>query len=537
MRRLHALVLTLALAASSFAPSGAGASDVKPPRKASPPGQVLVATVNAKQNKILGQKRFKALLELARAFRFRPPAFNGGFRGAVMAPDVVVITEFRETNVEILDRLLREKFDQPYEIVGPSDLQAALIVNTATVTLEGEVDILEDVCLNDETTGKKRLSRDYPVARFTEDSTGSTFTIAGVHFAGDYSASGQSNCLPRNVIAIKDRLEDEPGTTFVAGDFNFRATEVPYECDPDERSGPARWWSLLVTPEGGRAYVDAARLFHRARGLPMTDEWTFQHSSGTQTCAGTIGVRRARIDYIFASGATVAESHVDHPGWTADGNYKYSDHRYVLGRFVLTGPPRPNRPELTPDQGGVIRLAWEPVEGVSTWVVYRARQGRQYAELARIPGDSLAYDDGATEHDRTYRYSIAPVGAKGGQGVEAGGVWGTADARGPRVAAVFPAPGATRVDRDVTIKVIFDEWVAESSVGDRTISLYRNRRRVAGRVVRQGGFVLKFNPAFRLRPGESYTILVRPVADVLGNAGPRFTSRFTVKPKRRRHKG
>src|SRR5688500_228973 len=72
--------------------------------KDSPPGQISIATINARQNEILGPQRFEALLELALAFRTRPPAFNGGTRGAVFAPDVIAINEFREANVEIFTR-------------------------------------------------------------------------------------------------------------------------------------------------------------------------------------------------------------------------------------------------------------------------------------------------------------------------------------------------------------------------------------------------------------------------------------------------
>jgi hypothetical protein len=268
----------------------------------------------------------------------------------------------------------------------------------------------------------------------------------------------------------------------------------------------------------------------------MIDEWTYQHPSRVETCNGTTGIRRSRIDYIFASDAVVAEAHADHPGWLLSDNYNYSDHRYVLGRFVLEGPPRPDRPALEPDAGGVIHLTWQPVEGALQWIVYRARAGSQYRELTRLDGQTLAFDDSDTDHDVTYRYSIAALGPQNAQGVEAAGAWATADARGPHVSSVTPRPGAERVDIDVTIRVTFDEFVAADSVGPGTIRLYRNGRRVAGRVVRKGGFVVKFNPANRLVKGDDYTVLVSPVRDVLGNAGARETSRFETQPKRRRHR-
>jgi hypothetical protein len=282
-------------------------------------------------------------------------------------------------------------------------------------------------------------------------------------------------------------------------------------------------------------YQDAARTYRRSRGESMTDEWTYQHPSNAPTCAGTLGVRQSRIDYIFAADAVVAEAGADHPGWLAAGAPKYSDHRYVLGRFVLSGPPRPLRPIATPDAGGVIHLTWETVDGVNGWIVYRALAGEQYQEIARLPGTSLAFDDTSTVDATTYRYALAPVGVDTGEGHESAGRWAVADARGPRVTSVTPPPGASGVGTNATVRVTFDEWVESSSVTPSTISLYRNGARVRGRVIRKGGFVLLFDPSFALRKRDGYTVVVRPVADTLGNIGPSFQSRFTtVEPPKRK---
>jgi endonuclease/exonuclease/phosphatase family metal-dependent hydrolase len=530
------LALALVLLVTLPVASGLRAAPVKPPKKISPPGQVQIATVNARQNKILGFKRFEALFELARAFRFRPPGFNGGTRGAVIAPDVAVISEFRELQVEVFARLLRVRFDEPYEIVGPSDVQAAIIVNTDTLTLQGEVELIDDVCLNDETSEKPRFRREYPMARLVESATGAPLSVVGVHLARDYSASEESDCLARNVTEIRDRLENEPGAAFAAGDFNFRPVEIPHDCDRDEQSAPVRWWSLLTTPEdGGRAYVDAVREYRRARNESMADEWTYQHPDNATLCDGRIGVRRSRIDYIFASGTTVAEAHADHPGWLDRANYKYSDHRYVLGRFILSGPPRPQRPTAIPDAGGLIHLTWESEPETTGWILYRARPGTQYTEIARLPGTTVAFDDSATEHATRYRYSLAPLGVDGGQGLESAGTWTEADARGPHVNSVAPPAGATGVKPTVTVRVTFDEWVDSSSLTDATVSLYRNGIRIRGQIIRKGGFVLLFDPSTTLRKGDAFTIVVRPVADVLGNLGSTFRSRFqTIEPPKRK---
>ena len=507
--------------------------------KASPPGQISVATVNARQNKILSLQRIEALFELSRAFRFRPLAFNGGTQGAVIAPDVVVFSEILEDNVNVFARFMRNKFDEPYEIVQPDDIQAAFMINTRTVELQGEARVLDDVCLNDSTTDKPRMYRRYPMATFREISTNSMFSVVGVHLSREYQVSGETDCLGRNVRAIRAELENQPGAAFIAGDFNFRPTQLPYECDPYEQGDPAAWWTLLTEPaEGERDYVDSVQWFHRARSLPMIDEWTYQHPSAVETCNGSHGVRRSRIDYIFASDAEVAEAHADHPGWTAGDNYKYSDHRFVLGRYVLTGPDRVSTPTATRQADGVIDLTWEPVTDAAKWIVYRARPGSDYRELAQLTAELTTFSDHDTEHDITYRYAVAAVGADSGQGIESPPAWETADARGPHLTGIVPGQGATGVSPTVSIRASFDEWVEASSVDANTISVYRNGNRIPGRVIRKGGFVIKFNPTFDLKKGETFTIVVRSVTDVLGNVGPVFKSRFeTVEPpKKRRHR-
>lgn len=547
MRRVIAALAALSMLSGALSSGAFGATtaDTRVAVKVSPPGQISVATVNARQNKILGLKKFEAMLELARAFRFRPAAFNGGTRGGVIAPDVLIISEFREfAYIEIFARLMRLKFDEPYELVGPTDagrsvaVQAAVVVNTATVTLQREVEIVDDICLNDETSDKPRLRREYPMAALKENETGALFTVVGVHLARDYSPSGESDCLARNVAEIRTRLENEPGATFVAGDFNFRPTEMPYECDPEETGAPTRWWSVMTGDGQGRAYVDAVRDYHRARSLAMVDEWTYQHPSSVVTCDGSSKVRRSRIDYIFASSAVVAEAHADHPGWADPSNFQYSDHRYVLGRFVLSGPPRPGRAIAVQDAGGVIDLTWEPVEGATGWIVYRALAGFDYQSIATLSGEIVTFKDSDTEHDVTYRYAVAPVGVDTGQGVESPPVWALADARGPHVTGIIPGPGAVKVDPQVTIRASFDEWVEATSVTENTIAIYRNGNRIPGRLIRKGGFVLKFDPDFALKKGETFTIVVRPVTDTLGNAGPVFKSRFSTvePPKKRRHR-
>jgi len=521
--------------------SSAATSGAQLPLNTSPPGQISLSTVNARQNKILGQKRFEDLMELTLAYRSRPLAFDGGKRGAITAPDVAVITEFRETNIEILTRELGRKFDEPYVLVGPTDVQAALIINTRTVELQGPVHLVHDVCMNDETSEVKRLNRRYPVARLKEVESGSTFTVAGVHLAKDYYAvTGVRGCVPDNIRALRADLQNEPGAAFVAGDFNFRPTISFHECDPDELDEPSGPWSLMTQgdgEEGARQFLDVVQAHHRGRSRSMANEWTYESPVKKISCNGSEVKRRSRIDYIFASDVEVAEAHADHPGWSIPANHKYSDHRWVLGRFVLTGPPRVARPTADQLAGGVIRVTWEPVEGATEWIVYRARPNGDYAAITSLSSDITTFEDLNTTHGVTYRYAIAPVGADGGQGVESARIREEADAQGPAVTSIIPARGAEKVRRDITIRATFNEWVAAASVGANAISVFRDGRRISGRVIRKGGFVTKFDPTYPLKRGETYTIVVRPVQDVLGNTGPVFKSRFsTVEPRKKRRR-
>src|SRR5688500_5374166 len=99
-RALKVLLVTL-LTASILVPARAQ-NDV-PGVKQSPPGQVTVVTLNARQFPILGIRRFRAMFQLSRALRRRPMAFDGGFFGAIQAPDVLVLQEIRPSNAEIFE--------------------------------------------------------------------------------------------------------------------------------------------------------------------------------------------------------------------------------------------------------------------------------------------------------------------------------------------------------------------------------------------------------------------------------------------------
>ena len=545
MRALRILVAVVLLA--SLAPLGANAAAPPPPQLGSLPGQITIVSVNAKQNRILGLARFLALFELPKALRFRPEAFNGGFRGAVTAPDVIVVQEVRPSNLEILVRLLRQRFPYKYEALEPVGAAAAFVVNTDTVALQGEVTTWDDVCTTEETPTDNRSTRDYPIGHFIEVATNAPFVVAGMHMAKRYDTTGQANCVPRNIETLKDELADETAPIVVGGDFNRRAVLDPYECDPEEQSTPNPWYALLTAPtDGSRAFVDAVTQWHRGHGVSIEGEWTHEQRQAGVLCDESTRFKRSRIDYLFAAGAAVAEAHADHPGWAgAEAGTKapgmpYSDHRFVWGRFVVSGPPRTLQPALTRGEGGRIDVSWQPVEGAAGYVVYRAFRGRAYSLLAQVGADVTTFGDVFTEHGSSYRYAVAPVGSDGGIGQESRPAFAVADAKGPHVVRITPARDETGVDTRVTIVVRFDERVAAASVEPDTMRLWYGRRRVPAATSVGGARLLTLDPFRRLDKGKTYRVVVDSTDDVLGNAGPRVAWRFTTveppppPPKRRR---
>ena len=544
MRAIRILLVLVLMAA--VPPLGASAAPPPPPQQESLPGQVTVVTINAKQNRILGLARFLALFELPKSLRFRPEAFNGGFQGSVTAPDVIIVQEVRPSNLEILVRLLRQRFPYKYEALEPVGAAAAFVVNTETVTLQGEVTTWDDVCTTEETPTDNRATRDYPIGHFVETATNAPFVVAGMHMAKRYDTTGQPNCVPRNIEKLKEEVAGDTAPVIVGGDFNRRAMLDPYECDPEEHSTPNPWYELLTAPQdGSRVYVDAVRLWHRGHGTSLADEWTHEQRQANVLCDQTTRFKRSRIDYLFAAGAAVGEAHADHPGWAGPEagirlGTPYSDHRYVWGRFVVSGPARPLQPTVTPGADGRIDLTWGPVEGAAGYVVFRALRGRAYSILGRVGADVTTFGDVFTEHGQSYRYAVAAVGADGAIGHESRPAFAVADKKGPHVLRVTPSRNATGVDPGVTVFVRFDENVAREDVDADTMRLWFGRRRIPALTSVAGARLLRLEPNRRLEKGKTYRVVVDPLHDVLGNAGPRVAWRFTTveppppPPKRRR---
>jgi hypothetical protein len=77
------------------------------------------------------------------------------------------------------------------------------------------------------------------------------------------------------------------------------------------------------------------RTWNRAKGLPLLDDWTHEWQEPSQLCDGTTGIRRNRIDYLFASTPGIPDAVLEaHADLASDGDY--SDHRIVWGLLRVT---------------------------------------------------------------------------------------------------------------------------------------------------------------------------------------------------------
>ncbi|MGI8775352.1 MAG: Ig-like domain-containing protein [Actinomycetota bacterium] len=530
--RTTPLLLALLVALSLVPPPAAA----KAPRvQKSLPGQVKILTINARQNAVLGVKRFEDMFELARAVRRRPKAWDGGSNGAVTAPDVVLLQEMRPSNAEILEHILRQRFSIRYQFSGAEDAASQTLYNPETVQLVAEPELWPDVCLGDKASGD-RQGRFYQASRFVDTATNTPFTVAAIHMPKNSSPSTETDCYQRNIERFREELAVDPGPVFIGGDFNKRAVETPHECDPNEISTPMPWYSSLITPlDGGRVYTDAVKTDRRARNLSLQNQWTHEQKISSTTCNGSSHFRRTRIDYLFSSGATVAEARTDHPGWAGplpgtkrEGFHKYSDHRFVWGRFILGEFPRVSRPSATRARGGMINLSWDPVADATSYVVYRAIGKRGYDQLARVTPDITTFSDNSTKHGTTYRYVIVPVFATGAYGLESLRAQETADSRGPSVVSVTPRPSSTGVGRGVNIEIRFSENVASASVTADRVRLYRGSKRLSGTLRQVAPRVLVFNPSFPMRKLATHRAEVKPVRDGLGNVGGGYGWKFTT---------
>lgn len=540
VRKLFLCSLVAGLIATSIPSPAIGARAKVAREVVAPPGQVVVASLNARQPKVLGISSFQRLYSMVLALRNRPGAFNAGASNAVSSPDVLIVQEMTLANLEIFQNILNQTSRFDYQVAVAEGSMTKFLYNANTVSLVGPPVAWIDPCKTG-TDGK--AIRRYQYARFLENASGVGFTVAGVHLSNNYTGSGGNGCRQTNVVELKRQLVAETGPVIVGGDFNYRPVVEYHECDPDERSEPTAWWSTMTSSIVGEpTFTDAVRESYRRRGVSMGGAWTYEALASTATCKGTKDRRRSRIDYLFSMNATVAEAAPDTPGWALGRpgphlpqDRRFSDHRFVWGRFVLSGPPRPTAPDAQPRRNGEIEVAWEPVEGATGYVLYRKRKGERYSAIQRLDAAVTTFTDPRTADQAFYRYAVAAVGPQGAHGFESRPVAEVADARGPRVIKYSPFYGAARVSRRANIYVRFGENVDPSSVSGSTIRLiqkakWKNGRDkvIGGRVVTEGARVLKFDPNHRLERRRLYVVVVRAVQDRLGNRGAWSSSRFST---------
>lgn len=508
-----------------------------PGERDSPPGQVYVWAGNVRQQLIVDLHAFKRLFGLVKAVRSRPAAFDGGSGEATAMPDVMIIQEMRPANVEIFRRLLLQRSKFQYEIVALEGSNDKFVYNADTMTPQGPLQTILDPCRSDGN------AKPYLLQRFTENASGSLLTAVGVHFKANYDST---ECRERNVQTVKTALTGDVGPVVIGGDFNKRPVEIEGACDPNEESPSLEWYQMMVAPTDlSRAFIDTVRLVHRRSNRSMADEWTFERVAPSTICTGAKTYKRSRLDYIFAAGVEVADAHADHPGWSEDepgavrfGGDRYSDHRWVTARLILSTLPRVPLPELDLQEGGRVQVTWQTVEGATSYAVYRATRGDPFTKLADVPADQTTYLDRG-EHGVPYRYAVAAVAADSSQGRESFGARAVPDARGPRVTATNPPAGAPSVDPRKRIRVWFGEGIDPDLVGESAIQIFRKGSKVAGRVRIESARQISFDPANPLRKGSHFYVIVRPVFDRLGNDGPRHTFSFSTPeppkkdPKRR----
>ncbi len=538
-----ALLLVACLIATLLPAGQAPAANF--PTKDSPPAQIHVVSANAWQRKVIGVKRFEMMLELARAMLKRPTAFDGGSARAASKPDIIVMQEMQEANLEIFANLLRQRSDTNYQIVGSTEAFGKFIINAETIAIQGDAHVWNDVCYAAATNADgEPMERLYQWAEFIELETATRFTASSIHLDPRYNHNtGQNGCFDKNIPEIRRQMDMTDVPAIIAGDFNKRAVESTHECDPEELSAPLSWYSMLTAPSSGRVYSDAVKDFHRARGLSMATEWTHEQKTATVICDSTTRFRRNRIDYIFTSGTETASAHADHPGWAGEEpgtrhptNKKYSDHRFIAARLQLKGPPRPPRPAVTPKIDGILNVTWQPLVDtpVSQWLLYRSIGNEPFTLYTRLSPEVLSYDDLGTSHGKRYRYAVAAVGVGDGtglppQGIESRPRAGIADAKGPQVKSRTPRDGATGVERRTEIVARFDEPVESTSVSWQTMKLVRNGKTICGQTVQQTRRFLAFEPCNTFGKKKKYTVKVASVRDGLGNRGSFTSWSFTTR--------
>lgn len=417
--RQCALLVPLLSLLFALYPINARASHVRPPEVISPGGEVTVLTVNAFQGQLRNDPG--RLDALADAFRSRPVASNGNF----YVPDVIIIQEITMTQLGALRDALNSRFTSQYAIFGSTatGVDNRFLINTATLS-PGSFTTWVDVCLADHM---------YQWGRLTEVASGASFAVAGVHFSKNYT--DPEVCRERNVDELRLRLAGQTGPIIVGGDFNKRPMTEERECDPEETTAPRIWWNQMTSLSSvdNRTYDDTVRVFNRANGLTMFNEWTHERPEVGPLCDGTEGIRRGRIDYLFASNTTVLGAHADHPGWAVENNpgatscdanhpsCKYSDHRFVWAHLRLGSgapPPGPAAPTgLNASAASSTRIDHSWTDNATNETSYKIERSSSssgpWTQIATTGSNTTSYSDIGLTPQTTYHYRVRASNAAG----------------------------------------------------------------------------------------------------------------------------
>jgi hypothetical protein len=314
---------------------GASADAPLPDEQSSPPGQVVVVTVNARQ--IFRHSRAR-LEQLAIALRKRPKVSDGGY----LAPDVILVNEVTATDLAFVQSRMNALFSSNHYVIAgerSDEVKTKFLINGKTTSLISYRS-WADSCVNHVR---------YQLINVKESASDNLVTVGGVHFRADYRGSGGRECRNQNAAKARERLARQGARGILLGDFNRRAMNKQRECDPEEMSRVEPWYEDMISAStiDGRSYLDAVREYNRANGLTMFKEWTHEQEDQSTLCDGATGLRRNRIDYVFIDDSlTPLEAHADHPGWASGSQpgvircrpspeCKYSDHRFVWGRIGL----------------------------------------------------------------------------------------------------------------------------------------------------------------------------------------------------------
>lgn len=461
--------------------SPASASGTFPEARSSAPNELSIVSINAQQQeRDLDDSRLSELADAIRRGVVDPSD------GREVAPDVIVINELYYTQTPKLESYLNSDFAGlfdcsaatkpcPYHLIGSNFAMAAkLFINMKTVELKS-VTTWQDPCDS---------TRNYEMAQLSQISTGKTFTVAGLHLSKNYSSP--EACRRSNVDLLRSQLGSVAAPIFVAGDFNKRAMTKERECDLEEKTATLSWWNDMTATSSvdGHSFKDSVREWDRANGLPMANEFTHEQFDVSTLCNGVDSYKRGRIDYIFSSeGTTILEAHADRPGWSDEAHpgstvctsdrpsCRYSDHRFVWGRFGigLMPPPTPTGVTATPLSSSQIEVTWRDVRDESSYAIERSSDGSQgtWTSVGAASQDVTRFVDSGLSPNSTYQYRIIATNGTGSSlpSAPAAATTKAGDPPASPSGVTATAPSSTRVDLTWTDGAAETGYTVERSAG------------------------------------------------------------------------